>query len=552
MVTLLAFVVPATAQISPGDLSASHASLEGVTHCTSCHVLGKTTTNEKCLGCHDELRARATSGRGFHATLVRRQCAECHKEHHGRDSDLLRLDAARFDHRQAGFVLEGKHRSLECSKCHTPAHIKASDVKNNTRLLKAGTYLGLSAECLACHEDQHRGQLAARCEQCHGAEGWKPAARFVHDRAKFQLAGKHLRVACERCHEENHESSGRTMRFVGLSFSQCSSCHHDPHVGKFTKPCESCHSVEGWEREIAGAFSHATTRFQLRGKHQSVQCGKCHPTRSDGFSGKKIQKFTTKAFQRCADCHEDVHRGEFASRPDKGACDACHNEQEFAPSKFSHATSRYVLDGRHQQTSCEKCHTSLVDKGRKSAVLNFRVTRFQKCSDCHRDSHDGQFSKRSDGGDCTACHRTEGFAPSTFTVADHAQASFQLTGSHAAIQCDKCHAATVTRGVRMRQFVWKSKVGCATCHRDVHGGQFSRSTDHGCESCHSVQAWRTLVFSHDRTRFPLTGKHVGLGCAQCHSTVDTTAGKPVRRYVDAPTRCTDCHGKSGTTASLKG
>jgi hypothetical protein len=548
----MATVSLTSAQISPGDLSAAHASLEGVTNCTSCHVLGKTATNQKCLGCHDELGTRATAAKGFHASLLGRQCSECHKEHRGRGFDLVRLDTRSFGHRQTGFSLEGKHRTLECRKCHSSAYIRATDVKRNPRLLNAGTYLGLSAECLACHDDQHGGQLASQCEQCHSEDGWKPASRFVHDRAKFRLAGKHLHLACERCHEERLNNGRHTMTFVGLSFSQCSSCHHDPHVGKFRRPCESCHSDRGWENGVVQTFDHATTRFKLRGKHQTIRCDKCHPTRSVGMSGKVVQRFTTRAYQRCADCHADAHGGEFASRPDKGACDACHTEEGFAPSRFSHASAQFDLDGRHRQTSCEKCHTSLVQNGRKSTVVDFRLKRFQKCSYCHVESHGGQFSKRKDGGDCAACHRTDGFTPSTFTVVDHAQTAFQLTGSHAAVRCDKCHVTEVARGVRTRQFLWERGVRCASCHNDVHGRQFVRSTDRGCESCHSTQAWRALVFSHDRTRFPLSGRHAALDCDQCHKSVDKTTGRLVRQYVDTPTRCTGCHGKSGSTASLKG
>ena len=45
----------AFAQISPGDLSKAHASLEGVSNCTKCHTVGKKVTSEKCLDCHKEI-----------------------------------------------------------------------------------------------------------------------------------------------------------------------------------------------------------------------------------------------------------------------------------------------------------------------------------------------------------------------------------------------------------------------------------------------------------------------------------------------------------------
>jgi uncharacterized paraquat-inducible protein A len=55
---MLFLAVTAHAQISPGDLSGPHAELEGMMHCTECHVLGGKVSNEKCLDCHKELKDR--------------------------------------------------------------------------------------------------------------------------------------------------------------------------------------------------------------------------------------------------------------------------------------------------------------------------------------------------------------------------------------------------------------------------------------------------------------------------------------------------------------
>ena len=138
---------PATAQISPGDLSAPHASLEGMGNCTKCHALGKEVSNDNCLACHTELRARVTAGRGFHGKLTGKPCAGCHNEHHGRGFTLVRFDQKNFNHDETGYVLEGKHRPLECVRCHTQSHITAKDVRANKSLLDAHTYLGLGTDC---------------------------------------------------------------------------------------------------------------------------------------------------------------------------------------------------------------------------------------------------------------------------------------------------------------------------------------------------------------------------------------------------------------------
>jgi uncharacterized paraquat-inducible protein A len=44
-------------QISPGELSAAHAGLEGMSNCTRCHAMGKAIANHKCLDCHQELKS---------------------------------------------------------------------------------------------------------------------------------------------------------------------------------------------------------------------------------------------------------------------------------------------------------------------------------------------------------------------------------------------------------------------------------------------------------------------------------------------------------------
>ena len=57
-----------------------------------------------------------------------------------------------------------------------------------------------------------------------------------------------------------------------------------------------------------------------------------------------------------------------------------------------------------------------------------------------------------------------------------------------------------------------------------------------CENCHTSISWRpirsTPEFDHNRTRFPLRGRHVGVQCTQCHANLV---------FTNAGTRCADCH-----------
>jgi hypothetical protein len=72
---------------------------------------------------------------------------------------------------------------------------------------------------------------------------------------------------------------------------------------------------------------------------------------------------------------------------------------------------------------------------------------------------------------------------------------------------------------------------CTSCHRDPHAGALG--TD--CARCHNTAGWLQIAgdrFDHDKTRYPLEGKHAKVACAQCHG-----GG----RRKPAFSACTDCH-----------
>jgi hypothetical protein len=69
------------------------------------------------------------------------------------------------------------------------------------------------------------------------------------------------------------------------------------------------------------------------------------------------------------------------------------------------------------------------------------------------------------------------------------------------------------------------------------------AVDTRCASCHTTADWREVTFAHDRTGFPLTGRHREIACGACHP--DSGFGQPL------PTACAPCHrdvhlGRMGT------
>lgn len=538
------WAVPAAAQLSPGPLSKAHARLEGPAGCVRCHQVSAGSPGFRCLDCHTEIATRLAQKRGLHPGYIAEKgggnasCARCHSEHNGDNFVLIHWDPspARFDHSKTGFLLDGKHMGLACAKCHTPDKIPAQEKSKLTSTNLSRTFFGLPTNCTGCHEDKHRGQLGSNCTQCHNTTDWKTATHFDHSKTKFALTGLHADVACRKCHTPSPEG---VVKFVGLPFQQCDSCHRDPHRGEFQQGCESCHSTTGWKqtRQVARFFDHARTKFSLLGKHADVRCGSCH--RAGDFKA-------PLAFQACADCHKpDPHNGQFAKRADGGRCESCHTVDGFKQVKFvvaDHSKTAFPLVAKHATVACAKCHTPAG-----KATL-FKV-KFAACTDCHTDVHAGQFAGAPYRNRCETCHDESGFkGRSLYTLVKHQEAKFVLTGGHIAVPCNECHRAAGPGQPIAYHF---KSLDCTTCHSDPHQGEFAERMRKvsgaagrplGCEACHNTKTWRDLTkFDHGSTRFELIGTHRAVECAGCHRPPNMERTLLHVNFRQAPQRCEQCH-----------
>jgi hypothetical protein len=541
---LLFFLVlaafPLRAQISPGPLSKAHQSLSGTTGCASCHQFGASTPTFKCLDCHKEIARLIADRKGYHARVEMKNhngkdCVHCHLEHNGADFPLIHWEPSlqRFDHRQTGYVLEGKHVGVACEKCHTPAHMEPEIRSLLKRPDAAKSYLGASTNCVACHEDVHKGQLGKDCQSCHNIMDWKAAKQFDHSKTRYPLTGAHIQVACEKCHKP--DVPGGAARFKDMKFAACGDCHIDPHRGAFKQRCEECHTTLSWKKVLPGfAFDHSKTKFPLLGGHSKVNCGACHV----GGDFKK-----PLAFVNCADCHKDVHRGQFRERPKKGECGECHNVEAWKPSLFGvaeHKSSHYPLEGKHISVPCAKCH---IPAG---ADTLYKV-KFAACLDCHKDEHDGQFAGAPYSNRCEQCHSVQDYHRSRFTITLHQKSRFPLTGAHTAIPCNECHKPAMThRTDKILPFRFADQT-CTACHQDPHHGEFRdrmerkrpNGTAFGCEACHNTKSWIDVNgFDHSKTKFPLLGAHRAVSCGQCHKALP---GRHEIQFKGAPQDCESCH-----------
>jgi hypothetical protein len=541
------FASSAHAQISPGPLARQHQFLDGAMHCTDCHKIGGGKPEFRCIGCHSDIGSRVANKRGLHASYhipagSSQGCVRCHSDHNGPNFPLIKWDPNKFDHKETGYLLEGKHAGLACNKCHLPEKIPAAERANIKVKDLSKSFLGIPQTCTACHKDFHEGRLGSNCLQCHNFVNWKDTSgKFDHNKTRYPLTGLHQQVKCEKCHTP--DASG-APRYKGLPFSKCDDCHADPHKGSFKdKSCQSCHNTSSWKRVSTSGlnnnFDHSKTKYPLLGKHATVECVLCH---ANGDFKKEL------AFAKCTDCHKDDHKGQFAKRqPDGIECSSCHNVEGWKPSLFdvkAHAKTGYPLIDGHAKISCDKCHTP---KGKDTI---FKIVNFKRCTDCHKDEHNNQFAAKPYENQCDQCHNLKGYSPSTFTLAQHKKTRFELTGGHIAVPCTDCHKLAEKNAPKSKTPYHFDNLSCTSCHEDVHHDQFKERMAKigkggkplGCEACHSTKSWKELDgFDHSTTTFPLAGAHRAVACIDCHKPPNLETKLINVDFKKAPEKCEECH-----------
>lgn len=510
----------AFAQLSPGELTTAHEKLEGMSNCTACHEIGEKVTNAKCLACHKEITKLITDKNGYHAStdVTGKDCFACHSEHHGRKFQIVHFDTLKFDHNLTGYKLEGKHAKETCAACH-----KAEFIKTKISQKKGKTYLGLNTTCVSCHADYHQQTLSNDCQSCHGFDSFKPAPKFKHQNTKFQLKGKHADVACIKCHPVERKNDKDFQRFAGIAFSACTDCHKDVHENRFGQDCTKCHSETSFlTLKNKSNFDHNKTSFALVGKHQELDCKKCHKT-----------NYTTPIkHARCADCHQDYHKGQFTQKNLTSDCKDCHNETGFQEALFTieqHNKTDFKLEGAHAATPCFACH-------KKTEQWTF-VNLDTRCVCCHKNIHQNQMSdKFIPDGKCQSCHSVESWNNISF---DHSVTGFALEGKHKEKTCRNCHFWE-TEGGREEQRFKTLTASCETCHTDVHQAQFGVNGKTDCTQCHDFDNWKPDRFDHNKTRFKLEGGHKGVECRKCHVEKETGTTKYIQ-YKNTPLLCSSCH-----------
>jgi hypothetical protein len=290
--------------------------------CTGCHV-SDAPPPKTCAACHAPAYAATTKPN--HAAIgLSTTCEVCHT------ADAW-LPASGFDHAKV-FPLLGKHLPVACAQCHT----------SNQPPPKTCVGCHMAAFLATTQPNHQTTGLPTTCDACHTTADWKPAPGFDHAKV-FPLLGKHVPVACTKCHTTNQPPP-----------KTCAGCHVPAYLAT-TAPnhqalgiataCETCHTTADWKP--APGFDHAKV-FALLGKHTVTPCTACHTTPSPPP-------------KLCFACHQTTFLT--AKNPDHvllgfpTGCESCHSATAWQPAKMVNHTPFFpISSGKHANLACTKCH----------------------------------------------------------------------------------------------------------------------------------------------------------------------------------------------------
>ena len=436
---------------------------------------------------------------------------------HGREDDLAGRNDCSSCH---GGWFETMDEA--CLSCHEVIGEHLEQGKGLHGALDAGR----ARTCGLCHSEHHGEGFSLVNRQSFAQAGSSDPEAFDHERVGFSMDGKHLEIACSKCHEHADADllpRGAT-RFVGLE-QDCAACHEDSHEGRMVIACADCHGQVAFAALDPRGHDDA---LPLLGGHAEADCLECHKE-SSAHSLEAIGVGRADAPRSCDACHESPHREVFVKgvarleSTDPGAsCGVCHlaehvsfREEGLEVSDAHHAESGFALDLPHDEPACRDCHRPELEAFKE----RYPGRDPDRCRDCHEDPHGGQFEEA-----CLDCHERERFKPHRFTEERHAETTFALNDSHLEAECHACHTQPHEESPRRFR---NTPTRCEACHLDAHYGYFVVYEEElagdprgSCAVCHLETKFREVPesgFEHERwTPFAVVDAHAQTVCATCH------------------------------------
>ncbi len=136
---------------------------------------------------------------------------------------------------------------------------------------------------------------------------------------------------------------------------------------------------------------------------------------------------------------------------------------------------------------------------------------------------------------------------------DHLKTGYELTGRHKEIKCESCHQGAnldkkqlaADESIKSPDTFLALTDDCLSCHFDEH----RESLGTKCGDCHDAEDWKKAPkFDHQKSDYPLTGRHQTVDCADCHKPVKDEKvfrKKPDKEYLQMDDlkfkSCLSCH-----------
>ncbi len=237
--------------------------------------------------------------------------------------------------------LENRSSSDKCIVCH---ELIAERIRDNS-----GYHGGFTGVCTDCHKE-HQGLYA----------DIRPFDKdaFNHRQANFHLIGKHAELDCEQCHKMQSENTSTEtipakIRYIGIEYETCSTCHEDSHNGQMSHTCSTCHSEQGWKGKSL-VFSHNEhASYPLDTLHAALSCDSCHQTTAQGVLYRPLEK----------------------------KCESCHSVQSLAMQGITTLQKKSLEPDPHwKRVACTDCHDTSVANQSTRDYAN-------RCVACHNEDY---------------------------------------------------------------------------------------------------------------------------------------------------------------------
>lgn len=526
--------------------------------CNVCHTTGQGAPEQKCLQCHDDLRAEG--GRrhpyvvdgvlgdktGQAATTF---CVRCHVDHVGDAGGTMPL-------KPAAKALVGK-----CEACHGEGKKRADLIADSRPQLPPARQRVIDTWTFP-----HQAHAAVDCRICHAIDAEvkrNKAAGFPDDANRDDFATVTFET-CASCHVDGAPAVGMskeqqtqlaakekahrfTVAWHGTddNGSHCAACHASRQAAGATLWGPELKTVSR-PRLLAAQYTTERARYttasrthkeQFDAHVQGRECTECHRSGVPGVPPPATRPFWHALHVTDGALSPAAADGGRISTDTEAGCVSCHQDVLTSKQLTDATTATY-----HWPTTAKEqaaCSTTCHREGDRALTLTAAATTIaaELRAPSPQFPHDLHLASKSPtlAAGCFACHAFERpagageFQAVPRTLPDALDCT-KCHGGHANVgggQCQVCHPATADRS---NAFLAAAKIAPGTLLRG------KASPPEPTRSWVGSPAFSHLSIGHR--------EHVEKDCSECHDSAavgksDSLANVPVPN--DATPACRECH-----------